>query len=243
MGVGKRGFRSLLSPLFVASAVLLCAAGAGIRPAATAVAARLDKLPITPRRALKELDIAALPSFRPGTWEFLAEGLDQVGTADVISVALEDWTPGADRQSAGLFITYYADPHTKVPHTPDVCYRQSGAIVHGQRTIHVDVPDLGQSGERIAVNVLRVDSSRGKLLLLYLFCSNGRFCTDRQAVRLLLNWPGERFAYFSKIEIFALCGSDAEEPRALETSMRLLREALPVLLREHFPDAVALRGP
>lgn len=235
--------RRILAPLFIVCLVMLGGAALGLRPAMARLAARLEKLPIAPRQSVKDFDVTRMPSFRRLTKGIAMPNLEESGTAEVACVPLEDLTPGAEKRLAGILVTYYADPHTKVPHTPDVCYRQIGAVVHGVRAVRLDLPGGVGADKGISAQAMRIDRADCNLLLVYVFCANGRFCTDRQEVRMLLNWPGERYTYFSKIEAFTQCNSDADEPRAMETCQRLLREALPLLMSEYFPDSAALSGP
>jgi hypothetical protein len=105
------------------------------------------------------------------------------------------------------------------------------------------VPGLGPAGARVAARAMRMEQPEGNLFLMFVLCASGEFCSDRLAARCLLSWPGDRYAYFSKIEVSAPCSSAEDEPQAQQRCFKLLREALPELMRVHFPDAQAVRGP
>lgn len=234
---------SYLSPTFAACALLLAASAIGLRPAMRSLAASYAKKSIALRSSLSQFDPAALKSFRQvsNPRRPILSAVD-IGTEEIL------WLDLAEKQSEGepiriaLFVTYYSDPRDKVPHTPEVCYRQSGTVVDNIRTLTLDVPGLGAGVTSVEVRALDLDQASGEGVLMYLFCANGEFRYDRDQVRWLIGRPGDPYVFFSKIEAVANCQSEADKPRALAACKQLLIEALPALVNKHFPPTDVVKG-
>lgn len=234
---------SYLSPMFAACALLLAASAIGLRPAIRSLAESYTKQSIALRSSLSQFDPAALKSFR----QVSNPRRPNLSTADIGTEEIL-WLDLAEKRSDGepiriaLFVTYYSDPRDKVPHTPEVCYRQSGAAVNNIRTIKLDVPGLGEGATPVEARALDLDQAGGEGVLVYLFCANGEFRHDRDQVRWLIGRPGDPYVFFSKIEVVATCQSDADKARALAACKQLLAEALPVLVNKHFPPIDVVKG-
>ncbi|HPM23236.1 MAG TPA: hypothetical protein PLP66_04985 [Phycisphaerae bacterium] len=239
-----RTLTRLCPPVFLVSALVLVAAAVELRPAMKAVRARLEKRTIALRRPFADFSPAGMPSFvsTPFPVGMGADHFREVGTDEIALVCVEPRGSISPVDWVLLFATYYADPHCQVPHTPDVCYRQTGATVFRMRAVSIDVPGQGGSVLRIPTRALRIDQREGNLFLMYTLSASGQFCDSRGRARWLLNWPGDRCAYFSKIEAVTPCSSDAEEPAAQQRCTQALSEALPVLLREYYPAREDVRG-
>ncbi len=70
---------------------------------------------------------------------------------------------------------------------------------------------------------------------LHLFLAEGRFFSSRNQVRWQLSRPGNTHTYFSKIEVAVKIQRGSDPAAAIELGTRLMSEALPVLMRDHFP--------
>ena len=225
---------SLLSMPFLASVLLMIIAGIGIRPVMSALSDYYEKKPIEPRRPLQEFDVSKLPSFQNG-WEFSKkEIIEEVGTEKFIFTYLKRNVPYEKPRSAYLLVTYYNDPKDKVPHSPDVCFRQEGAVMKKMTTIKIDTPRLVPDYPRTEVNLLIFQIQNIDQVALYCFCVEGKLRCNRDSVRWILGKPGNRYSYFSKIEVASSYKEENPE-KAIELCETLFRESLQVLIEEYFP--------
>ncbi len=249
--MAKRALRSpgaFLSPPFVACALMLGGAAAGLQPAVRALVRHYSKEPISLRRSFDEFDAAGLDSFRVVTEGagFDTAVSDDVGTDDVLRIVVEKKgaaTEGRRELDTLLFVTYYNDPRDTVPHTPEVCYRQAGATVNAITPVYLHVDGIDPTGpKRIKARLLDLEKAGLREVLVYVFCCNGRFYDDRLWVRMALGMPGDGYTYFSKIEVLTACPQGESFADAAERCKLLLREALPILT-EHFPANDDLRRP
>ena len=210
--------RSWFSPLFVIAVLVVVAGSLGLGPALRAMVSYYRKEPIALRRLLDEFDDSRLRSFMlagPGHGYRMAEG--DVETEDVIYRIYElRATSGLDlgHEYAMLFVTYYSDPRSTIP---------------------LEVPGLGPGGQTIDARLLDIEQNGRRLALLYVFCSNGEFYYDRERVRMAIAMPGDKYTYFSKVEALTSCPPDTTFKDSVERCKRLLSEALPVLVEEHYP--------
>lgn len=238
-------FGSLMSARFLLTAFILILAATGLRPGMKALSQRYTKKAIAIRRPLKEFDTSLLPSFRDG-WDFVREKLpaseEALGTDEHILLALNK--KGQKDVSAGLFITYYSDPKDKVPHTPEMCYAQIGVVIKERSIITIETPELGREHPQTRACLLRLDMPKSNSDQVYIYCfyAEGEFRVSRNRTRLVLNKPGNRHTYFSKIEVYSLCPTDGDSTEAIEICQTLFREVLSVLLKEHFPSRDQLKG-
>jgi len=227
-------FASLLSIPFLASVLLVIIAGIGIRPITSALSDYYEKKSIDPRRPLQEFDASKLPSFQNG-WRFSEkEVVREVGTDKFVSTYLTRNNLYKKPNSAYLFVTYYNDPKDKVPHSPDVCYRQGGAVLKKMTTIKIDTPWLAPDYPQTEVNLIVFQTQNIDQLILYCFCVEGKLRRKRDSVRWILGKPGNRYSYFSKIEVVSIYTEENSE-EAIELCKTLFRESLQTLIEEYFP--------
>lgn len=244
---GHSATRELRSPVFVVGGLLLIAAAIGLRPTMLALDERYRKGSIDLRRRLVEFDVGALSSFRLCD-ERLSKDipLDDVGTEDLLMIPLDDEQASGLWDGAILFITYYSDADDKVPHTPEVCYRQGGAVVEEMKTItlDLDMPESAPEHSRINARFLRMDQPRNnkKVIVIYVFYVNGEFRYDREQVRWITAWPGDPYIYFSKVEAVVHYAPGADPAIPTERAERLLRDVLPQLLEHHYPETPVVKG-
>jgi hypothetical protein len=229
----------VLSPVFIAAAAVLAAAAAGLQPLLSLLIETYTKEPVAVRKRLDALDTSALRS-----WRLIAEDPtfrievdpDEVGTDDVIQMVFQPaGSPGRrPAEDTLLFVTYYNDPRDTIPHTPEVCYRQSGAIVHDIQTITIPVDGPGPEPVEVEARLLDLQPEGWHGALAYVLVCNARVYHDRKWARLAIGWPGDRRVYFSKVEAVSRCEGD-DCAGAIERVRTMLAEALPVLMRDHFP--------
>lgn len=233
--------RSLFSPVFILSVLVLLAAAFGLDPAVEALIDYYSKEPIELRKSLDDFAVTALPSFRhlSGRGGFASiSQTEELGTDDWLNLVFEEQNgqqPADDRPDVLLFVTYYSDPRDQVAHTPEICYRQAGAVVEGITTISVETPDLAPETCEVLARRLEIEQGGHKLILVYFFCCNGKFYHDREQLRVAIGWPGDKHIYFSKVEAVTAWPPGVSRTEAMERCQRLLGEALPILVNEHFP--------
>jgi len=234
---------SLLSPRFVICAVIMATAAYGLRPAMSRIADRYVKERIAPRRSLREFDISALSSFREGDGpKDTQPAKEDIGTEELFLLSLEEiaWRPQDFK--LWLFVTYYSDPRDTVPHTVDVCARQTGWIVQNIATASISVPALGVDRPPIQISTVDLEKETWLGVVGYVFCVNGKYCCTRDQVRWLIGQPGDKYTYFSKIEATVYYKESIERKQAVEVCKKILVDALPVLVSEYFPTASDLKG-
>jgi len=258
--------RPLLSLPFVACGVILVVAALGLQPTLATVIQKFSKKPIELRRSLDDFDVTGLPSYRivPGGGDFdelfRRLYLDAVGTEDVLRLLFEQrlgGRPDSTLDDVTLMVSYYSDPRDTVPHTPEVCYRQGGAMVHGIETIEVQVPGLETGPETIEATLIEftpvllvngeavaADPEEGwRQVVIYTFVCNGGFYEGREQVRWAIGKPGDKYTYFSKVEVESTSPPDGDYEEAREQCKLMLAEALAALVNEHFPTRAQVRGP
>jgi len=229
--------RPLLSAGFLLSASVLTLAAVGLRPGMKTLGEHYTKEPIAPRKPLAEFDISRLPSFKTG-WLRSDIPPDDIETEECAIIRLTAENPTGEPEEVVLFVTYYSDPKSKVPHTPDVCYRQAGAIVKAMKNVTIDIPALGL---RPKVRLLLIQQEGYNQALIFCFCADGEFRNSREQVRWVIGKPGNRHVYFSKIETVANYPIGADPGPAVEICKKLFAEAAPILVAEHFPTKKQLR--
>lgn len=250
--------RSFLSLPFVLCGVLLLAAAVGLRPVVAGLTQGWSKETIALRRSLEDLDVSKLSAFRlvPDGGFYPHPVSSYIGTDDVLmrTFELRELGPEPPRElDVMLFVTYYSDPHDTVPHTPEVCYRQAGAVVNSVEAIPVEIPALGPEHATISAALLNITpvlregqrqrvAEEWRQALMYTFVCNGRFYSGREQVRLAIGLPGDRYSYFSKVEVSSPCAPGTDFDEAVERCRRMLREVLPRLIADHYPTKEDLRG-
>ena len=236
--------RSLFCVRFIAAVLILITAATGLRPGIHALANHYTKKSIAIRKPLRDFDISTMPTFRQG-WEVTWQKASlEIGTDEYMSINFFKKGLGKKRsQTRGLAVTYYSDPRDKVPHTPDICDRQEGAVVLGLSTITLDTPELGDDYPQIQVRLLLTKRENFNVAKIFFFLVEGKFKHDRQQVRLLIGKPGNLYTYFTKIETSAIYGTDQSPDKAIEACKILFHEAVPPLLAEHFPTKEQIKRP
>jgi len=250
MKLGKNNARkyiklrnSILSVPFLISAFLIVFAATGLKPTLASLAKYYTKESIDPIKPLSEFDVSDLPSFKQG-WEFRKDQiLEAVNTDKFILTYLDRKDPYKKPAYANLFVTYYSDPKDRAPHSPDVCYRQGGAVVKQLKTITIDTSNLhGGKPSKIPAYLVVFDMPEGgQQLVIFTYCVEGIFQCKRWAVRWQIGKPGNRYTYFSKIEVAAAFEGDQEFRESINLCKTLLKEALYKLVSEYFPSPETIK--
>jgi hypothetical protein len=221
---------------WIGTVVLLLFVAILLRPCLAALAEHYRKEAIALRVPLEAFDLERLPSFLeapPGSSFPVAPASEEaLGTRHLLQRSLKERN---GRGLASLTVAYYSDPHDKVPHTPDVCYRQAGTVVENLRTITIATPDLGPEYPHVQARAMTMVQDRASGVLVYLFVANGDIVPGRNQARWIIARPGARHVYFSKVEVMASIGTTGGSDSALARCEAVIREVLPVLIAEHFP--------
>lgn len=226
---------------FAMAVVMLALAACFCGPLAFWMDLNPRKLGIDLRVPLASLDEGVLAPYRVIQRNVLDPiTVEALGTEMYLSWQLEDDSrPKNDPlRSASLFVTYDTGGATLVPHTPDKCWI-GGGYEPAQAHENVDL-ELGVgAGDRLTVPV-RVCTfvktslrNRAKQTVVYTFNCNGEFVASRTGVRILVNKPTNRYAYFSKVEIAFPGASRADSVRG---AAMLFERLMPALVASHWPD-------
>ncbi|MCK6456788.1 MAG: exosortase-associated EpsI family protein [Phycisphaerae bacterium] len=236
--------RPLLEPAFIAALLVILAAGAGLRYAKATGSLQILKRPAPLLKQLSDLSPDVLAPYILRDSARLPEETEQeLGTKAYIQWTLEN--PQAPEESwerrLNVFATYYTGNPDQVPHVPEECYQQ-GAF--GILTDDYMEFKLGAIRGDVPIRRLafRPPSTRAAgVCVYYTFAVNGDFYAHRNAVRLRMADPRERYLYYCKIELAFFrqkgAGTTPEMDRAAE---RIMGQLLPELIRNHLPDTAAL---
>ena len=209
-------------------AFMLCALVLGLSACGMLVGSQYWHLRKSPLALRKSLDAMDPNAFSP--YEVIAQSKieddafeDALGTVDYIQWQLLNTQLDLRDPfySGNLFITYYTGNPDKVPHVPDWCYVGSGGII--EKKHEIKIPGQGQS-------------SSSRKIVSYVFSVNGDYACTRTEVRLKQrNWR-DRYAYFSKVELWFDQGAEASLEENLGVMESLYQKVLPLLYSEHWPD-------
>jgi hypothetical protein len=231
--------RLLASAGFITASMTLIVATAGLRLGLEALSQHYAKKPIDIRKPLGQFDISCLPSFSAG-WVSSAIPPEDIETDEYAIIRLTNTRPRGVPEEAVLFVTYYSDPKSKVPHTPDVCYRQAGALLIDMKDITIDLPESAPRPQ-IKARLLRMRKEQCDQVIIFCFYVDGQFKNSREQVRWMIGKPGNRYVYFAKIETASNYPTNGDPRAAIERCKRLFSEAVPILISEHFPTREQLR--
>ncbi len=240
--IDKVDIKPLISVRFLAVVIILTSSAAWLRPAMQKLSVYYEKTSVAIRRPLQNFDVSCLPSFEKG-WEYkrLTAPVEDVDTDEYVHIAFLGGRHRLERTRAELFVTYYSDPRSKVPHTPEVCARQAGAVVRKLSTIMLDIPQLAPEHRRIEARIVFLEHQKFNAVVIYVFYVEGQFKYSREQVRWVMAMPGNRHVYFSKIEAAVRYPTDGDTEQVLPLCKQLICEAIPVLVAEYFPNKEQLR--
>jgi len=119
----------LLSIPFCLTVLFLLGAALFLRPAVNSLSKAYQKSPAKLRKSMKEFSPLSLPNFKTG-WKISYQNaqIEDLGTDQYLHILFDRINKNVEPQHMELFLTYYNNPEDKVPHTPDVCSRQAGAV-------------------------------------------------------------------------------------------------------------------
>lgn len=249
--------RGLLQPSFIVACLVLALAAFVVGPRVLARSPSDVKASLPLKRPLGQFDKRNLGPYKlpeqGGQVILNASVVDALGTAEYLSRYYFDTTIKEQTnplRTVHVLVTYYSGGRDLVPHVPDQCYLGNGYQATKAADLDLGTPALGG---KLPVRVLTF--ARSKLFgqdeptVIYTFHCNGGFMATRNDVRFAIQSPGERYAYFCKIEIsFGAADAQPANPRredAVAAAAKFLDQFLPVLLRDHLPDweAVHRDGP
>lgn len=243
----------LFSAPFLACVLILGITAAGLPWATSYMRIALTKEPIPLRSPLARLDKDRLgPYVFRAKQDLLDTVVEALGTDQYIYWILEDTTygPGSTdpRRFARLFVTYYTGQPDPVPHTPDVCMLGSGYTVKQAENTTVSVPALSDS-TTVPVRAVTFEKTgifdSDLMTVIYTFHCSGRFAETRESVRLIVNNPVNKYAYYSKVEVIfgteTLLARYPSRDESIAATEKLLSYVLPLLVEEHWPDWEAAR--
>lgn len=214
----------------------------------------LEKEPIAIKKSLSELsneDFGPFTVIKQVKIES-QDIIDSLGTDDYTQLILQDTEaePGSPSAVLMLFITYYGKADV-VPHVPEECYTGGGYRKDVSDAIYFRLD--GDDGSKIKipgryVTFKRANStmsiSETSFPVLYLFSVNRGYANTRTQARYMLgkNIRGKH-SYFCKVEmVFNQSRNPPQREDAVKTCDKLLEVLLPVLERDYWPDADALKG-
>ncbi len=237
--------KSLFTLHFVVASFILIGAAILVGPVAWSMNFRQAKAAIPLRKPLSAMDVDRLMPFRVVERTTLdGPVIDALGTDQYIQWRMEDTSlPSGDPlHDVQLFITYDTGGQNLVPHVPDECRLGAGyqpARPHENRDVPIDAASVPQKVPmRVCTFVKTAVFQRDEQTVVYLFHANGEFAATRDAVRILINDPRDRFGYFSKIEISFPRASREDNVKG---AAKLLGKLLPVLVGDHLPDFDAVQ--
>ena len=227
-------------PLGIAVA-MLSAAACFAGPFASWWNLNQHKQAIALRAPLASLDESVLMPYRVVKRNVLdAATLEALGTDRYLSWQLEnEILPRNDPlRVAHLLVTYDSGGNNLVPHTPDVCWVGGGyEPAQPHENVELNTPSLPADRSsvpgRVCTFAKTAMRNRSKQTVVYTFHCNGRFVATRTGVRILVNTPTNRYAYFSKVE---LTFPGATRAQSVEGAGMLFDRLLPALVRDHWPD-------
>lgn len=242
-------FGALRQRAVLVSVVLLAVSALGLRVLAERLEWYFQKEAIPLRASLEELGAGGMGPYvviRKSKIED-PDVAASLGTEDYIQWILEDTGAGVEDsvRHLVLFVTYYTGNPDKVPHIPERCYVGGGGSIEGEQDVKLKVPGGDGEMKEIPLRVLEMEvpggvTGRYKQIVTYFFSVNGRYATSRNAVRMRLNLPTERYAYFSKVEVTFPGDRPPSREDAIAAVERLCSVVVPLLEEEHWPDWEAL---
>ncbi len=140
-----------------------------------------------------------------------------------------------------LFVTYYSGGRDLVPHTPDECFLGAGYQAIQKENLRLTLNSMRTDLPIRALTFQKSDVfGNDQPTVLYTFHCNGEFTETRDGVRVRINSPLNKYAYFCKIEI-SLGGSSRDigspsRQESIQAAQEFLEAVLPRLIDEHMPD-------
>ena len=228
----------LLDAKFLIAAAILAVSAVGMQGTVRALGKRYMKEPVGLRRSIRDFDVSQLTTFK--NWKHFSHPIiDDVGTDEALLLSFDLVNVSSESNHAEFFVTYYSDPRDKVPHTPEVCSRQAGAIVRKISKVTIEVPELD---EKIKAKFLQIENKDSSIIDIYFFCVEGKFTSSREIVRLYIAKPGNKHTFFSKIEAAVTFQTKDDIESATKICKQMLREGVAELVKNHYPTMEQTKG-
>jgi len=227
---------------FVAALLILTVGALAIEPVMRTISKHYAKRSIPINKPFGEFDVSKLPTFGQG-WKigYIDQPDEELGTSEYMFIEFTRRLPDSQSEQVKLFASYYSDPKDKVPHTPDVCYPPQGAVITRMTPIELDIPDLPAEYGRVSLRYIEFKWPKRNEVVMYCFCVEGEIRYDREQVRWIMGKPGNRHTYFGQIMVGADYSHGSSPMAAAERCTSVLNEALPILLKDHYPAREQLR--
>lgn len=246
---------------FICLAILLCAA-IGLQASARALGAYFRKEALPTKKPLYLFDASRLGSryaLAPDQPQPLPhDTVENLGTEDYIQLSIIDrnQSPGDPTYLAQVFVSYYTGKPDMVPHNPKECMVAGGWQLKGESLIRAQVEGADSKRVSIPVSALQFEppqSSKslfslapagGLHTVMYFFYTNGGYVTTRNEVRWKVANLGDRYAYYSKVEVSFSDkrGTPASRELAAAAVTPLLQALMPVLWQDHYQDWDAIKS-
>ena len=235
----KRIFSDKTFTMFV---IFFAVCAFGLQAGVKVLGVHLTKKPIELQRSLDAIDDSKFWPYRVVSKTKIEnkEVEAALGTEEYIKWVFED-----DREDINspfrnilLFITYYTGDEYVVPHTPEVCGAGSGAFPVVKGVYPIKVYNVGAPANTINMKVLELtDPGRNDVLtkVAYFFSANAEYLYDRNQVRIRLNSPGDKYAYFAKIEFSVFGKGTITDEQMRDKVEKLARVILPDVVKNYFP--------
>jgi hypothetical protein len=236
--------KAFIDRTFVICGVILFISAMGIQTLVGAMEIYLRKEAVPLVKPLSEFDARKMWPYKLVSSQKLQPEIEEeLGTKEYLQMTFEDTRIKDDRIAGkyiNFFVTYYTGSTDQVPHVPDVCYVGGGFDSQGTRNTTIKVKNLGLKNDELPVRELLFQNTRAMVPVIqpviYFFGVNGTFVNDRTDVRLSLASPRLRYAYFSKVEVAFLGGSQPDKDQALEITGRFFSKAIPILMKDHWQN-------
>lgn len=236
--------RLLRQPAFVICILILAVCAGGIHVGADKMKMHFRKEPVPLQKSLDDLDVVKLQHYKLLQAAKISSEIEsELGTKDYIQWVLEDTQAKANDpfRLVSLFITYYTGNPDKVPHVPDVCYVGGGGLVRNAENSRITITENGTKDDQIPIRLLDIETkdhlglSNQTRTVGYFFAVNGTYRATRQGVQLLQNNVYDRYAYFSKVELYFPAVQKESRSVIISEMEKFLQLLVPVLVEDHLP--------
>lgn len=207
-----------------------------------------SKQPLPLRKPLSQLHAASLAPYEVVERTSLPPAMvEALGTSEYLKWTLRDTSLSAQDplRFADVFVTYYTGGDQLVPHVPDECYLGNGyEPAEAHKNLSLELFGPSQEVLRVPIRVCtfrRTSVFQGRQhTVVYTFFANGGFVATRTGVRLRVQNPTSKFAYFSKVEVSF---RGASRKQCVDGAGKLFERLLPLLMANHWPDPAAETPP
>jgi hypothetical protein len=249
-----RGGLRLSSRYYITLGILVLAA-VSMQALGNALALHFQKQPLPLKKSLYQLDVSKLlPEFelhpkQPPPLDH--DTIETLGTEhyhgwNLVNRGLGKTDPA---RWCNVFVTYHTGKPDMVPHNPKECQQAGGLSLEGEHIVDFTV-EAGGRKLVIPVSLLEFGVPGAPLgsqrrIVAYFFWTNGRFVTERIQVRRAMQNLSDRYAYYTKVEMWfgnpeqRLVADFESTKKAVAV---LLGKLMPVLMSDHYQEWDAIRA-